>query len=158
MTQQPEPIGDRLAHLTEVGRELVSEIKELTGESGDHYVSLTKLGRDNRRMIRALAFSFALTLALVAAFGFALKRVDDNNSRIDSLTHRLDVAQSDTRSKAWCPLYQLLLESESPKARAAAEDPKAYDHAFKVIRDGYDALNCDEFRNAPPAFTPSPKG
>ncbi|MGW6790069.1 hypothetical protein [Streptomyces chartreusis] len=152
MTQEPEPSGDRLARLTEVGRQILAEIKVLTDEDiGEQFVSLAKLGRTNRRMIWALIISFVLTLTMVGGWGLAL-------TRIDNLTQRLDVAQTDTRAKAWCPLYTLLLESESPEARAAAEDPEAYDHAFDVIRDGYDALHCADFTDAPPPFTKNPKG
>lgn len=149
MTQESESIGDRLERLIEVGRELIEEIRGFTEDSGEQFVSLARRGQINRRMIWALVVSFALTLALVAGFGLALKRVDDNNDRIDSLTRRLDVAQTDTRAKVLCPLYELLLASVTPQARAASGDPEAYDHTVKVIQDGYDALHCDEIAQAP---------
>jgi hypothetical protein len=55
------------------------------------------------------------------------------------------VAQTTQRQKALCPLYQVFLDSKSPEGRAAAPDPLKYDHAFKVIQEGYDALECSDF-------------
>ncbi|SOE25597.1 hypothetical protein [Streptomyces sp. OK228] len=158
MTQEPEPTGDRLTQLTEVARELLEEITELKAEGGEQFVSLAKRARSNRHMIWAVVVGCTLDVILTIAFGIGLFQVTNNADRIDALTQRLNVAQTDTRQRAWCPLYSLLLGSKSPQGRKAAADPKAYDHAFEVIGDGYRALNCDEFTGGTSPFTESPKG
>lgn len=158
MTHEPEPAGDRLARLAELATELLAETHALANESGDHFVSLAKRARSNRRMIWAVIVGFILTAALTVALGAALVRVDNNASRINSLTGRLDIAQTETRRGAFCPLYQLLLQSKSAKARAASDDPEAYDHSFEVIEDGYRTLKCDEFTDGTSPFTEAPKG
>lgn len=158
MTQGLGPTGDRLAQLTEVARELLDEITAMKAEGGEQFVSLAKRARSTRRMIWAVIAGFTMVAALTVVLGFSLVRVDNNADRIDALTQRLDIAQTDTRRRAWCPLYSLLLGSKSPLGRKAAEDPKAYDHAFEVIADGYRALNCSEFTDGTSPFTESPKG
>ncbi|MFJ4828384.1 hypothetical protein ACIP79_00360 [Streptomyces sp. NPDC088747] len=157
MSKEPEPIGDRLTQLIEVARELLEEITELKEEGGEHFVTLTKRARLDRRMIWGLVVSLTLSVTLTAAFGFGLNRVDSNTDGIGELTQRMDVAQTDTRRRAWCPLYSLLLGSKTPQGRAAAEDPRAYDRAFEVIDDGYRALNCSEFTDDTSPFNESPK-
>lgn len=152
MTKEEQ--DDRLARLTELAQTLVEEVQELAEGSGQQLVTLTKRARSNRRMIRVVAASVALDVALTAAMGFGLVQVDNNADRIDSLTHRLDVAQTETRRGAFCPLYEIFLSSRTAQGRKAAEDPKAYDRAFKVIEDGYEALRCPEFTDDKPPFTP----
>jgi hypothetical protein len=138
MTQEPEPTGDRLAQLTEVARQLLSEINGLTEKSGEQFVSLARRARDNRRMIWA-------AIVLTVATGLGLFQVTINAAHIDDLTQRLDVAQTTQRQKALCPLYQVLLDLKSPQGRERAPDPVKYDHAFAVMEDGYQVLNCAEF-------------
>ncbi|MFE0101145.1 hypothetical protein [Streptomyces sp. NPDC059009] len=153
-----EPGTDRLARLTELAQTLIDEVAELAGENGAQLVTLTKRSRTNRRMILVTLASLVLDVALTVTMALGLVRVDHNADRIDSLTHRLDVAQSDTRRKAFCPLYTIFLSSKSAQGRKAAADPKAYDHAFDVIEEGYKALNCGEFiDDAQPPFTEAPK-
>lgn len=155
MTQQPDT--DRIARLTDLAQTLVEEVHELASDSGEQIVTLTKRARSNRRMIRVVIASVVLDIALTAAVGVGLVQVDSNADRIDSLTHRLDVAQTETRRGAFCPLYEIFLSSRSAQGRRAAEDPKAYDRAFKVIEDGYQALRCPEFTDGKPPFDDTPK-
>ncbi|MCX4912795.1 hypothetical protein [Streptomyces sp. NBC_00687] len=158
MTQEPERTGDRLTQLIEVAQELIKEIGGLKEEGGEQFVSLAKRDRTNRRMIWAVIVGFAVSAVSTAVMAFGLIRIDSNADRIDALTQRLDIAQTDTRRRAWCPLYSLLLGSKFPEGRKAAADPEAYDHAFEVIADGYAALNCSEFTDGTSPFTKSPKG
>lgn len=145
MTQEPEPTGDRLTQLTDVARELLEEITDLKEEGGEQFVSLAKRARSNRRMIWAVIVGCVLDVLLTVAFGIGLFQVTNNADRIDQLTKRLNVAQTTQRQKALCPLYQIFLDSKSPRGRKAAPDPEKYDHAFEVIEDGYQVLNCAEF-------------
>lgn len=150
----PDPGLNPLDRLTEAASALLEELEALGQDSGRQFTSLARKSKQNRRMIWALVVCLTLIAALTTGFGFALFQVDRNADRIDALTHRLDVAQTETRRGAFCPLYEIFLSSRSPQARKAAEDPKAYDRAFKVIEDGYQALRCPEFTDDKPPFTP----
>ncbi|MEU6674749.1 hypothetical protein [Streptomyces sp. NPDC046925] len=153
-----ETPDDRLARLTELAQKLIDEVQELAADSGTQIVTLTKRSRTNRRMIWIVIGSVFLDVALTAAMGFGLAQVDQNADRINALTHRLDVAQTETRRGAFCPLYEIFLSSRSDAGRKAAEDPEAYDRAFKVIEDGYQALRCPEFTEQKQPFSKNEKG
>lgn len=160
MTQeQPESTSDRLVRLTDLATELLREAQELANGSGEQLATLTRRSRTNRRLILAVIAGFTLDVVLTVAMAFGLLTVMNNAENIDSLTRRLDVAQTETRQRALCPLYQVFLDSKSPQGRARAEDPEKYDHAFEVIEDGYKALDCADFNeNSDPWPSVSPKG
>jgi hypothetical protein len=119
---------------------LLGEAERLGQETGGQIVKLARTSRTNRRLIWMTVGGFALDIALTIAVAIGALQ-------IGTLTHRLDVAQTVQRQKALCPLYQVFLDSKSPAARKAAEDPIKYDHAFKVIQDGYDVLGCSAYIN-----------
>ncbi|QES45279.1 hypothetical protein DEJ49_33615 [Streptomyces venezuelae] len=155
MTQEPEP----LKRLTELATQLIEETKALSGESGKEFAKVSRRMRRTDRTVVLLIGSMLLDVAFTVLMGFGYVRVDGNTDRIDELTHRLDVSQSDTRQKALCPLYQLFRDSKSAAGRKAAPDPKAYDHAFEVIEDGYRVLDCKSFADGDKSWSgPSPKG
>lgn len=158
MTKEQPPQDDRIARLTELAQTLVDEVQELASGNGAQLVTLTKRSRTNRRMIWVVVGSVALDVMLTVAMGVGLVQVDQNADRIDSLTQRLNTAQTETRRGAFCPLYEIFLSSKSDAGRKAAEDPKAYDRAFRVIEDGYQALRCPEFTDGEPPFGENSKG
>jgi hypothetical protein len=131
---------ERLAQAVLLAQALLGEAEHLNKETGGQIVSLSRTARVNRRLIWVTVAGFALDLALTVAVAVGALQ-------IGSLTHRLDVAQTVQRQKALCPLYQVFLDSKSPAARKAAEDPIKYDHAFKVIQDGYNVLECSAYIN-----------
>lgn len=157
MTQEPEPTGDRLARLTELAESLLREVQGLAEDSGEQFVSLAQRAHTNRLLIKVTIAGCALIALLTATLGIGLVGVVQNAERINELTHRLDVSQTETRRKALCPLYQVFLDSKSPEARTQAPDPEKYDQAFKVIEDGYKVLNCASFNEDSDTWT-SPKG
>jgi hypothetical protein len=136
---------ERLNELIDIGARLLGEIESFTQEGGRQFVSLAQRARTNRRMITVIGVSLLLDVVLTVATVFGWVAVSRNEHRITTLTERLDIAQTVQRQKALCPLYQLLLDSKSAAGRAAAPDPAAYDHAFKVISDGYGVLECSAF-------------
>ena len=131
------------AELTRAAAELTARIGQLTGESTNQFVELAQASRTNRRLIIALAISFALDIALTITMVIGVASIKHNSERIGAVTRRLDIAQTTGRTAVLCPLYKLFLDSQSPRARAAyPQGPAAYDRAFKVIRDGYNTLDC----------------
>ncbi len=148
--EQIPPKEDRQAHLIALATSLISEIDELGTKSGDQFVSLAKRAQTNRRLIFVVIAGGVLDLLLTIVLGFTVTGMVANTNRIDTLTQRLDTAQTTQRQKALCPLYQIFLDSKSPQGRKAAPDPKKYDHAFVVIADGYKALQCDQFITGAP--------
>jgi hypothetical protein len=137
--------GDRIPVLITLAERLIAEVDELAQDSGNQFVSLAKRARTNRMLIVATIASVAIDLALTAVLALVGVGWQQNTDRIDALTKRLDVAQTVQRQKALCPLYQIFLSSKSEAGRKAAPDPEKYDHAFEVIQDGYDVLECDQF-------------
>lgn len=141
---------DRTDELIVLANALIAEVDELAGDSGKQFVSLAQRARTNRLLIMATAASVAIDLALTVILTLLGIGMQHNTDRIDSLAQRLDQAQTVQRQKALCPLYQIFLDSKSPQGRAAAPDPQKYDHAFVVIRQGYDALDCDQYITGAP--------
>lgn len=137
MPQDPTP-DERLAQVATLAKALANELETLGVDTGGQIVALSRTARTNRRLIWMTVGGFALDIALTVAVAVGAIQVG-------SLTHRLDVAQTTQRQKALCPLYQVFLDSESPAGRKAAPDPVQYDHAFKVIRDGYEVLECKTY-------------
>lgn len=147
----------KLEDLLDLGTRLVSQIEAFTREGGTQFVSLAHRARTNRRAIWLLSTSFFLDLVLTVIMGFGWIQVAHNEHQISALTSRLDYSQTIQRQKALCPLYQLLLDQKSAAGRKAAPSTAAYDHAFRVIQDGYNALSCSAFisGDGPPASSPA---
>lgn len=152
MTREPEP--DRITRLIELATQLLHEVDELTQGSGDQLVSLARRARSNRRLIMLVMAGFALDVILTVTMAVGLLQVTRNADKISKLAGELQVSQTTTRQRALCPLYQIFLDSKSDQGRAAAADPKKYDHAFGVIQKGYDTLDCATFNQDPDAVPP----
>ncbi|AZM51751.1 hypothetical protein DMA15_03460 [Streptomyces sp. WAC 01529] len=143
--QPPDPGLDPVDRLAAAAAALLEELEELGDDAGRQFTSLTKRSQQNRRMILVVVAGFLLDVALTAAMAVGLLQVNNNTARIDALTQRLDMAQTTQRQKALCPLYQVLIDLKSPQGRERAPDPEKYDHAFEVMTEGYQVLNCAEF-------------
>jgi hypothetical protein len=139
----------KLQELITVGTQLLEQISQFADQSGTQFVSLAQRARANRRAIIALGISLFLDIVLTFVTVFAWVQVSNNEHKISDLTARLDYSQTVQRQKALCPLYQLLLDSKSTASRNASPDPKAYDHAFDVIGQGYAALDCSAYITDP---------
>jgi hypothetical protein len=158
---EDEPITSyervRLAEIAALARDFSDEFDEFARESGKQFTSLAQRARTNRRLIFVVLLGCGLDILLTIVLAIFGVGVINNTNRIDDLTARLDQAQTVQRQKALCPLYQIFLDSKSAAGRKAAPDPKKYDHAFVVIRQGYDALECDQYITGTPAPV-SPSG
>ena len=137
--------ADRREELITLAAQLINEVDDLAEDSGQQFVSLARRARTNRMLIWVTIGSVILDLVLTIVLSVVGVGMQRNTDRIDALTQRLDQAQTVQRQKALCPLYQIFLDSKSPAGRKAAPDPEKYDHAFVVIKEGYDALECDQF-------------
>jgi hypothetical protein len=153
----PEKAADRQAQMISLAQQLINEIDNLGEKAGYQFVSLAKRARTNRLLIIATAVSVAIDLIITVVLALVGVSMQHNTDRIDSLTQRLNEAQTVQRQKALCPLYQVFLDSESAAGRKAAPDPEKYDHAFVVIHKGYDALECDQYiTGTPTPVSPGP--
>lgn len=149
--------SERMIELIGLANTLINEIETLADDSGKQFVSLAHRARTNRMLIIATAASVLFDLLLTIILAFVGVGWHDNTTRIDALTQRLDTAQTVQRQKALCPLYQVFLDSKSKVGRDAAPDPKKYDHAFVVIQQGYDVLECNKYITGnPTAVSPGP--
>ncbi len=139
------PEAERLDRLITMAQELSDEVEELSRDSGRQFVSLAHTAKQNRLMIWALILGGVLEAILSVVLAFSLVSIRSNTDRIDTLTQRLDIQQTDNRRRALCPVYQLFLDTETKEGRAAAPDKEKYDHSFEVIRKGYGVLECASF-------------
>lgn len=138
------PSGESIGELTEAARDLIGKIDQLSAASGDErFVTLARASKRNRQMIVALVAMVVLNLCLGVVAGVALVSTIKN-------TDQLKAGATTSRQKALCPLYAVFLASDTKEKRAQAPDKVAYDRAFDVIRDGYDALGCKEFKGSAP--------
>jgi hypothetical protein len=148
---------DRRDELINLAVQLINEVDDLAEDSGNQFVALARRARTNRLLIVATIVSVSIDLIITIVLSIIGVGMQHNTDRIDSLTQRLDEAQTVQRQKALCPLYQIFLDSRSEAGRKAAPDPKKYDHAFTVIQQGYDALECGQYITAtPPPVSPGP--
>lgn len=125
----PEPIEERLVSLDTEAAALTKSVNRLT-EALKRY----------RRFMIALGVSFALDIALTATGFYVIHSLENTNHRLKATVAR----QNTQTNKAFCPLYGLFLSLDTPAARKALPPDQLADHdrQFKVIRDGYAALEC----------------
>ncbi len=150
-----EPEQSKVEALVGAANHLMVQVEELGQQAGVQFTSLAQRSRANRRLAILAIVSVGLDVVLSAILGIGLVQVRANETEINRLANRLNVSQTTTRQQALCPLYQVFLDSKSPAGRAAAPDKVKYDHAFKVIQQGYDALGCSAFIAQP---SPKPPG
>lgn len=148
--------SDLVRDLIEQATVLNKRIGVLTEGASTQFVTLAQRARTNRRMIAALAASVMLDILLSVILIITLAGVRANDNRISALTTRIDVSQTTTRQNAFCPLYTVLKGTKSAAGRAAAADKNAYDHAYAVVQQGYDALGCATLTTAPVTLAPTP--
>lgn len=152
-TGQDEVVDDTapvvLERAAAVLGEKVSSLKQAVTEATavrDELISLRHTGHLNRVFIVSVFCGLILDVSLTAVLSIVLVGQVDNTNRIDSMTNRLDQAQTVQKSAALCPLYQLFLGLKTPAGRAAAisrgTSGEVWDKEFEVIQQGYDALSC----------------
>lgn len=148
-----DPNRSKIEALSETAQELVDEVNRLN--QGTPLESLSTKVRRNQRVLWIVAGSSIVDVVVTLVLGFTLHSQAENTRRIDKLASEVSAVQTRTSDLVLCPLYQQFLNSDTPKsrelARANGQDMKLRDEAFKVIREGYKALDC-------PKLTAAPKG
>lgn len=131
-----------LNELTAAARTLSTSLTELNRDAADKIIVLMRLGRSNRRMIVALALSFTFDMILTVLLAFGFVQIGETQSQIQDV-------RTVERRDALCPLYEQFVNADTPKGRELAkrngQDLERRDEAFRVIRRGFDALQCYEF-------------
>jgi hypothetical protein len=146
-----------LEALVEAAAGINDRVQRLATDEGLQFETLAQKAHRNRMLATVAIVGLILDVLITIVLTFIGLGMQSNTDRIDALTQRLDRAQTTQRQKALCPLYQVFLDSKSPQGRAAAPDPDKYDHAFVVIKQGYDALECDHYITGTPApVSPGP--
>ena len=136
--------------LVEAATGLMDRVHALARDEGIQFDTLARKSHQNRILATVAIVGLVLDVLITVVLTFIGLGMQSNTDRIDGLTHRLDIAQTTTRQKALCPLYQVFLDSKSAAGRAAAPDPEKYDHAFVVIKQGYDVLDCSAYISKAP--------
>lgn len=134
---------DSISALTSTARDLSKRVAAMDRDATDRTQVLARQVRRSRTMLRWLVAAAVFELVLAALVTVALCGVESN-------TQRLDTQTTVSRQKALCPLYQLLIERDTKRARDVATDKAAYDRAYVVIREGYSALECGGFSGGAP--------
>lgn len=147
-----DPNRSKIEALSETAQELVDEVNRLN--SGTPLESLNTRVRRNQKVLWIVVGSFIVDLAVTLILAFTLHSNAENTRRIDKVANEVSGVQTRTSDLVLCPLYQQFLNSDTPKsrelARANGQDMKLRDEAFKVIRQGYEALDCPELTTATP--------
>jgi len=131
----------------------VSRLGERAEKLSDTIEQLVRKAAVNRRLIITIVIGFLLDIALTITLTFVVNNQNRNTERIDSLTQQLQQEQTIQKVKALCPLYQLFINVDSPKARdfsrqqviAQGGDPSIVDKEWTVIYDSYNSLSCKDF-------------
>lgn len=134
---------DSIQRLTASADELTKRVAEMDRGAAARDEVLARQSQMTRRLVW---FSWAVLAVLAAALTVAVVALVG----VGRTAHRLDVSDTTSRQSALCPLYQVLINAESPKARAHAVDKAEFDKAYAVIHQGYKALNCIEFKGSAP--------
>jgi hypothetical protein len=137
------PPRSEIEALTAAAQELIDRIGELDRESGTAIVDIAQRARSNRRLIWLVLAGLVLDALLTVAMAIGGVGIAHNNQRIDRVNARLNDAQTTQRAKALCPLYKLFIDSEkfTPPSQTPEQAAARVD-AFKIIHQGYDALDC----------------
>jgi hypothetical protein len=143
---------DSIEELTQKAVELLAQVERLGDGTGASLVKLTQETRRTRHIVLAMIASFVLDIMLTVFLTLGFVSLHDTDKQVNKVTDRLDNAQTVQRQKALCPLYQIFVEADTPQNRAAAPDKSRYDKNFTIIRQGYDALKCSEFKGGPPTL------
>lgn len=133
--ETPRRNNDQWAELSAIASQLSRDQASLSDKQIKHVGALAKYSRKTRKISYALFVSILIDVLLTVALTVIGFQVSGNTDDIQR-------SQTTTRQRVLCPLYTIFIQSQSEKGRKAAPDPKKYDEAFRVIREGYRTLNC----------------
>lgn len=146
----PESIPRRLDALSDTAHDLVEAVNELNKETDTRVKGVSKRLRRNQVAMWFVVGSFVLDVVLTTVLAFNLHTTSTNTDNIKNIQAQQTYAFQVTRRKVLCPLYRLLEEGNTPEARKTyPQGPEKFDQVYKIIDDGYNALNCS---------APLPKG
>lgn len=137
------PDSGDVQNLADAARQLTEHVERMDRGATERDAVLARQSRTTRRL---LWLSWAVLAALVGALVVGVVAL----LGVEHTAHRLDVSTTVSRQRALCPLYQVLLNADTPKARDRAADKAGYDRAYAVIHEGYKALDCDQFKGSAP--------
>lgn len=139
----PESIPRRLEALSQTANDLVTAVNGLNDETNQRVMGVNKRLNHNKKLMWIVIISFIVDLSLTGTMAWVFHQSRETTQDVKAITKRLDYNSQVQRRKVLCPLYQLFMDSKSEQARASNPNgPAAYDKAFKVIEEGYNALNC----------------
>lgn len=141
-----------IAELNTNAERLLEQVVSLAGGTGNTIVRLAEVAKSNRRMIITLFVSVSLDVVLTALLALGFVALHNTSNQVSTVTTRLDEAQTVQRQKALCPLYSLLLSSDTAAARAKSPNPVQFDKDFTIISEGFNALHCSDFTGGPPTL------
>ncbi len=95
--------------------------------------------RRSRVVIVAMAASFAIDIILTIIISFIGWGVVNNNDQLGDVQERVG-------NEVLCPLYEQLLAAvnKPPEPGMSEEELKAREEGARVVRQGFQALNCEE--------------
>lgn len=118
--------------------DLVEAVDRLNDESDDHFTKIAKMYKRSRRLMVAVTIGLLLDITITVLLGFGFYS-------LGSLTDKVDYSQTVTRHQVLCPLYQILINTESAQGRARfPAGPEAYDKVYEQLNRSYMFLNCNK--------------
>lgn len=133
MDKEQESLSSAAAELRHTIEQLRSAVSE-ANDVRDQLSDLTHKSKSNRSLINVVGVMAVVNLLIVVAV--VIMGVQ--------MGHLIEVQ----RDSALCPLYGIFLQNDTPegheRAIAQGQDPEFRKHAFEVIRNSYDALECSE--------------
>jgi hypothetical protein len=129
---------DDLLRLELQAAALSASVGRINEDIGDQVVKLSLMAKKNRRLIKALAASFALDILLTIGLGFGFVQLDKTSSELDAV-------QKVAQREALCPLFDIFMQARSEEGKARSTlSPEEYDRAYDRIENGYHAMKCGD--------------
>jgi hypothetical protein len=123
--------------LVEIATALTAKVAGLT----EAVVQLDRRANRSGRVLLVAVLGLVLDLVLSALVIFTLTVQDQTDTRLEDQIRQQNII----RQAALCPLYLILINSESPQGRKAfPQGAAAYDEIFTQLRAGRAALGCDD--------------
>jgi hypothetical protein len=129
---------DDLLRLELQAAALSASVGRINEDIGDQVAKLSHVAKRNRRLIKALAASFALDILLTIglAFGFV---------QLGHTSDELNAVQKVAQREALCPLFEIFMQARSEEGKARSTlSPEEYDRAYDRIENGYHAMKCGD--------------
>lgn len=124
----------------------VSQINDEISTLSTSVDKMAKTQANQIRRVRVLATiaisGFVIDITLTVLGFILLINTHTNADHIRQQQVSISNIQTRVSSDAFCPLYDLLLDSYDPTNPVAKADPAAYENTIRVIERGARALDC----------------